>query len=71
VSIAMTVWVGRTLFRGGRVFLVDVFGGNDALADSINRLLVVGFYLVNFGFISLNLRASARPSPTPRRPSRP
>ena len=56
LSIALTVWVGRTLFRGGRIFLVDVFRGNEALADSVNRLLIVGFYLINLGYVSLALR---------------
>ena len=56
ISVALTVWVARTLFRNGRVFLVDVFGGNAELADSTNRLLVVGFYLVNLGYVSLALR---------------
>ncbi len=42
ISIAVTIWVARTLHRSGRVFLVDAFGGNEALADSVNHLLVVG-----------------------------
>ncbi len=56
ISIALTIWVAQTLFKNGRVFLIDVFHGNDALADSVNRLLVVGFYLINFGYISLALK---------------
>jgi hypothetical protein len=56
ISIALTVWVARTLHRNGRVFLVDCFHGNTELADSINHLLVVGFYLVNVGFVALALR---------------
>ena len=28
ISLAVTIWVGRTLFRNGRVFLVDAFAGN-------------------------------------------
>ncbi len=56
ISIALTVWVARTLHKNGRVFLVDVFHGNEALADSVNHLLVVGFYLVNFGYVSLALK---------------
>jgi len=55
VSIALTVWVARTLFKNGRVFLVDVFHGNEPLADSVNHLLVVGFYLINFGYVCLAL----------------
>jgi hypothetical protein len=55
ISIALTAWVGRTLFKNGRVFLVDVFAGNEALADSTNHLLVVGFYLINLGYVAFAL----------------
>ena len=56
VSIALTIWVAQTLHKNGRVFLVDVFHGNESLADSVNHLLVVGFYLINFGYVSLALK---------------
>jgi hypothetical protein len=56
VSILLTVWVARTLHRNGGTFLVDVFGGNAELAGSVNHLLVVGFYLINLGYISLQLK---------------
>ena len=59
ISIAVTVWVARTLHKNGRVFLVDVFQRED-LADSINHLLVVGFYLINLGYVSLALRLSGQ-----------
>ena len=58
ISIALTVWVARTLSKNGRIFLVDVFHGNEGLADSVNHLLVVGFYLINFGYVSLALKLS-------------
>jgi len=56
ISIALTVWVARTLHKNGRIFLVDSFLDNEALADSVNHLLVVGFYLVNIGFVTLALK---------------
>ncbi len=56
VSVALTVWVARTLHKNGRVFLIDNFLGNEQLADSVNHLLVVGFYLINIGFVSLFLK---------------
>ncbi|WP_413666831.1 hypothetical protein ACEN9X_20145 [Mucilaginibacter sp. Mucisp86] len=55
-SIALTVWVAKVLFKNGRIFLVDIFHGNNELADSVNKLLVVGFYLVNIGYMSLALK---------------
>jgi hypothetical protein len=56
ISIGLTVWVAHTLHRSGRIFLVDVFHGNEPLADSVNHLLVVGFYLINLGYVSLALK---------------
>ena len=50
LSVGLTIWVARTLAKNGRVFLVDAFGGNAELADSVNKLLVVGFYLINVGY---------------------
>ena len=56
LSVALTVWVAQTLHKNGRIFLVDVFHGNEALADSVNHLLVVGFYLINLGYVTLALK---------------
>lgn len=56
LAITLTIWVGHTLHKNGRIFLVDVFHGNEPLADSVNHLLVVGFYLINLGFVSLFLK---------------
>ena len=56
LAIPLTIWVARTLHKNGRIFLVDCFGGNEDLADSVNHLLVVGFYLINIGFVSLYLK---------------
>ncbi|PUA82707.1 hypothetical protein [Nocardioides currus] len=56
VTVPLTIWVASTLSSNGRVFLEDVFDDNAALADAINKLLVVGFYLLNVGFVLLYLR---------------
>ena len=62
VSIALTMWVARTLYRNGRRFLVDVFRKDEELADSVNHLLVVGFYLISLGYIALALHQSGSPA---------
>jgi len=59
-SVLLTVWVGDTLYRNGRPFLVSVFK-EDGLADSVNRLLVVGFYLVNFGSAAILINTGGVP----------
>jgi hypothetical protein len=60
-SAALTVWVGSTLYRNGRVFLVSVFK-ETGLADSVNHLLVVGFYLVNLGAAAILINAGGAPA---------
>src|SRR5437899_13068512 len=60
VSAFLTIWVGDTLFRNGRPFMVSVFK-EDGLADSVNRLLVVGFYLVNFGAAAILINTGGEP----------
>lgn len=56
ITVPLVVFVARTLHRHGAVFLREVFDGDDALARSVNHLLVVGFYLLNLGYVSLFLR---------------
>src|SRR5437773_6620768 len=62
VSLAVTIWVGRSLHSNGRIFLVENFQGREKLADSVNHLLLVGFYLVNIGFVCLALRYGDKPT---------
>ena len=50
ITAGFTIWVAKTLYKNGRAFLVEAFGGNEPIADSVNHLLVVGFYLINFGY---------------------
>ncbi|MBZ5658018.1 MAG: hypothetical protein LAO56_22375 [Acidobacteriia bacterium] len=59
ISVALTIWVARTLHLRGAIFLVDAFQGNAELAASVNHLLVVGFYLINIGYVSLALKTGA------------
>ncbi len=58
ISVFITVYVSRTLSRNGLTFLIAGFRGNKELATSTNHLLVVGFYLVNLGFVLLRMRSN-------------
>lgn len=62
ITLSITIWVARTLSRNGEVFLIRCFGHDETLAHSTNHLLVVGFYLVNIGFITLALSLGAEPT---------
>ena len=65
ISVAITIWVARTLSSNGLVFLIEAFDGRQDLAESINHMLVVGFYLINVGYILLALRLGLRPVDAP------
>jgi len=60
ISISLTIWVAKTLFKNGKVFLVDIFHGNKELADSVNNLLLIGFYLINVGYAVYTLQIDSR-----------
>jgi uncharacterized membrane protein len=55
VTGPLTVWVARALQRHGKVFLIDVFHGDERLASAVNHLLVIGFYLLNLGYVTMFL----------------
>ncbi|MGF7168567.1 hypothetical protein FHS91_000222 [Sphingobium xanthum] len=65
ITIGITIWVARTLSKNGEIFLTECFGHDAQLARSTNHLLVVGFYLVNIGFITLTLSLGAEPHTVP------
>ena len=65
IAVAFTVWVARTLSCNGEVFLIECFGHDEVLAKSTNHLLVVGFYLMNLGFIMLALQFGEPPATVP------
>ena len=59
-SLILTIWVARALFTNGRIFLIQSFGA-EKMADSVNHLLLIGFYLINIGFVALFLRFGQKP----------
>jgi hypothetical protein len=58
ITIALTIWVAHKLFQNGKIFLVDIFHGNEPLANSVNNLLLTGFYLINIGYAVYTLQIS-------------
>ena len=62
VSIGLTYFLARTLFKHGAVFLRNVFKDTPDMAHAINVLLVVGFYMLNLGYAALLLRPGALPA---------
>lgn len=60
ITIPLTLWVARALHRHGQIFLNDVFNGDTNLAKAVNQLLVIGFYLLNLGYVALFMTSDAQ-----------
>jgi len=60
VSAYITLAVGRTLNKNGSVFLTSHLGGNQRLATAINNLLLIGYYLINTGYVLLVLNLNSK-----------
>lgn len=56
VIIVLTYFVSKTLFKNGKIFMLDIFKGKEDIANSTNKLFEVGFYLLNLGFGLLILK---------------
>ncbi|MBL4754125.1 MAG: hypothetical protein JKY52_11105 [Flavobacteriales bacterium] len=55
IVIGLTYYVAHTLFKNGKVFILDIFKGREEIAVATNTLFKVGFYLLNLGFALLIL----------------
>lgn len=62
LSLGVTVFVGRALYRHGRPFLIDVFAGRVWLADATNNVLLAGFYLTNSALVLMFLTVRQPPT---------
>ena len=54
----ITVYVGQVLYKNGRHFILRMLE-DEALTDSVNRILLTGYYLVNLGYVSIMLTMRA------------
>lgn len=48
--IILTVYTSKTLFKNGKIFMIDIFKGKEDIALATNKLFEIGFYLINIGF---------------------
>lgn len=55
-TIALSIWIARSLHKNTKAFLVERFQSNEALANSTNNLIQTGFYLIAFGFSFMKMR---------------
>ncbi|MFB9107907.1 hypothetical protein [Flavobacterium gyeonganense] len=56
IALFLTYYVSKTLFKNGKIFMLDIFKGREDIADATNRLFETGFYLLNIGFALMILQ---------------
>jgi hypothetical protein len=55
IAIFLTLYVSKTLFKNGKIYMLDIFQGREDIALATNKLFETGFYLLNIGFALLIL----------------
>ena len=55
ITYFITVHTGLSFYRNGRIYILTLLEGNEALTSYINRLLLIGYYLLNLGYVALSV----------------
>jgi len=56
ITYLITVHVGLIFYRNGRIYILKLLPGNEHLVWLINKILLVGYYLINLGYAALMLQ---------------
>jgi hypothetical protein len=56
IALLLTYYVSKTLFKNGKIFMLDIFKGREEIAQATNKLFETGFYLLNIGFALMILQ---------------
>ena len=51
----ITVKVGWVLYKNGEVFLYSILSNDIEVAENINRILLIGYYLINLGAATITI----------------
>jgi hypothetical protein len=55
ITYLITAWVGKILYKNGRHYILAVLKNDEQLTDIINKILLVGYYLMNLGYATIML----------------
>lgn len=53
ITCIITFRVGLLFYRNGKIYILRLLHDNEPLSHSINRLLLIGYYLLNLGYAAL------------------
>ncbi len=55
ITIFITIYLGKQCHTHGLIYVKSAFS-NDDLANSVNNLLLIGYYLVNIGYAIMGIQ---------------
>lgn len=55
VAIYIIIVVGKTCYKNGNVYVMELLHGHQDLCLRINRVLLAGYYLLNIGYAATTL----------------
>lgn len=56
LTVYIIFWIGRMFHRNGRLFILQLYKGDEHGTDIINNILLVAYYLFNIGYAFMKLR---------------
>ncbi|WP_298422252.1 hypothetical protein [uncultured Kordia sp.] len=51
----ITIKVGWILYKSGEVFMCDMFKDDTEIVASLNKILLIGYYLINLGSATITI----------------
>lgn len=54
ITIPVIVFVGWKCYKIGKIYLMDLLK-NGEVCNSVNKLLLIGYYLLNLGYIAVSI----------------
>jgi len=57
ITLYIILWVGRTFYVNGRMFILRLFHNNAEQTDATNNIILIAYYLFNTGYAILQFQA--------------
>lgn len=55
LTFLITVKVGNVFYKNGRNYILSILKGDETITDAINKILLIGYYLLNLGYATVML----------------
>lgn len=55
ITTYIIIVVGKICYRNGNVFVLELIPDHEELCQQINKMLLIGYYLINIGYCAMTL----------------